>query len=288
MKCKLRFYPVYSILVILPTTNDLFTGLKVHLKRHKSTGDLTCPEDGCHKVFASFSSFNTHVLKKHSSYDDLSLAGSSNNTSDHAADARNSYILFENSNNKQNSDGVDCSTSFQPSSSSVITVMNIKSEKDTGQATTCSSNHVESNAAAFGGDGDDPLTLQQQHPQQQQSYLEALVSTLNGPHSVNSSSKLPYSLKDTVLPKEEPIKDGEAALDMTNLQMAYFQPQYTETCFNYTSTPDSTSSDSTQTETISTTNPSDILELLHQSYFTIDDSDASLKLLNRAEHWQYW
>lgn len=55
-----------------------------------------------------------------------------------------------------------------------------------------------------------------------------------------------------------------------------FQPQYTEAQFNYTSSRDNAMT----TETLSTSNPSDILSLLHQSFFTIDDSEASLKLLS--------
>ena len=54
-----------------------------------------------------------------------------------------------------------------------------------------------------------------------------------------------------------------------------FQPSFTEGHFRYTS-----ASDLKGTETASMSNSSDVVNLLNQSYFTIDDSEAALKLLS--------
>ena len=78
-------------------------------------------------------------------------------------------------------------------------------------------------------------------------------------------------LGKNVQPKIEPTDQADVAIKET-----FFQPQYTEARFNYTNSQESSST----TGTIATSDPSDILNLLHQSYFTIDDSEASLKLLS--------
>lgn len=69
----------------------------------------------------------------------------------------------------------------------------------------------------------------------------------------------------------------ETAISSQNDDYEHFQPQYTQGRFNFASTNGQLSSLS---ETVTTTNPSDIVSLFNQSYITIDDSDAALKLLS--------
>lgn len=70
--------------------------------------------------------------------------------------------------------------------------------------------------------------------------------------------------------------DSDSRSSIYSPTHTHFQPKFTQTQFNYVSSTDSTN----VSETVSTSNPSDIVSLLNQSYFTIDDSEAALKLLS--------
>ena len=72
----------------------------------------------------------------------------------------------------------------------------------------------------------------------------------------------------------EPGAGGDEASDGSDYE--HFTPQHTSGEFLYSSSSDA----SITTETMTTTNPSDIVKLLNQSFITIDDSDAALKLLS--------
>lgn len=115
-----------------------------------------------------------------------------------------------------------------------------------------------------------PVNNGNQKSSEHQIYLDALVSTLKEDtallptcsQSVNNE-KLDINVMSTQsIPQQEAL-----------MQDSFFQPQYTEAHFNYTS-------DTNTADVLSTRNPSDIVGLLNQSYFTIDNSNAALRLLS--------
>ena len=247
----------------------LISGLKVHLKRHKSTDDLTCPEDGCKQVFASFTKFNSHVKKKHASCGDLRSIASTTTPSNGqrcTEDESTDVLLKSDSTRKifatsctitkasearskiKNEFGGDYGSSqSQPSS---VTGEDIK-------PTLFSENSSFSTSSSALNDVFVPQEHHQHIQEQQRHQSQQLQS---------SSQK---NLENMSIPA---FKQGDLPGEVDT---SSFQPQYTEARFNYTS-----SADSNMTGTLSTSNPSDILSLLHQSFFTIDDSEASLKLLS--------
>lgn len=74
---------------------------------------------------------------------------------------------------------------------------------------------------------------------------------------------------------EQKVFQPPTAEGVADAGVGLFNPALTESYFVCSSEDPSSS-----TETIESRNPSDILSLLNQSYFTIDDSDAALRLLS--------
>ena len=194
---------------------------------------MACPEDGCNKVFASFSRFNSHVQKKHASCSDLS--------------------------------SLPHSESFDFND----TEMMVKIKKEESKFTlTCPESDKKPMVSS--------IPSLRQHSQKRHDLTSSLSTTSSkidtDPYHHQPAKRAP-SLRNNFQTSAISL-EPEQTNDIN--PSTSFQPQYTEAQFNYTSSTDSTLT----TETVSTSNPSDILSLLHQSFFTIDDSEASLKLLS--------
>ena len=230
----------------------------MHLKRHKSTEDMTCPEDGCNKVFASFSRFNSHVQKKHSSCSDLSSL--SNSKLSDGGHFENSQIVL---NLKSQDFQIPSSSSYSATANSEVRIK----KEESKFTTSCSQSSPNKKPVTSSSLSQNTANQHVLDPSASSSNVfadpEAPVLYHQHINESTSSVKNESSINVETTPTDE--------VD----PCSSFQPQYTEARFNYTS-----SSDSTLTETLSTSNPSDILSLLHQSFFTIDDSEASLKLLS--------
>ena len=237
--------------------------MKVHFKRHKSTEDIVCPEDGCNEIFGSFYRFSSHVQKKHASCSDLTLISNSNGSKINSLKSQDSSSL---SSSSMQSD----STSSSSSRTETVSSASDKIKKEESAFTSTCSQSLP----------DKKLVI---------SSMPSTSKPVNHhDHQISSSSsiKIDTDLNDhQQITKQDPSLRNDFQMSATSLEpekmddidpSTSFQPQYTEAQFNYTTSTDNT----LKAETLSTSNPSDILSLLHQSFFTIDDSEASLKLLS--------
>lgn len=203
-------------------------------------GDLTCSDSDCIKTFQNASNFSTHT---HSSCGDLQ------------AFVKNIPSTLNEAKH------LSAHTDVKPLNIGQFSVERVASSSQ-------SSLHAHNSPSSFHASNESGKT------NEHQLYLDALVSTLkedtpNFPscsQSVNNE-KLDVNIMST-LPPQQPVMQQP-------FHQSFFQPQYTEAHFNYTSDANANISD-----VLSTRNPSDIVNLLNQSYFTIDDSDAALRLLS--------
>lgn len=207
-------------------------GLKVHLKRHKSTGDLTCPEYGCQQTFATQSSLDIH-FKKHLSSDDILsfMCPDQSCTQRFVSKSNLQDHLYQHCNT-----GPMQSTEKHPGAEHYINKLN----SNNGDPENAGHSSLET-----------PLAL-------------GLASSMEVYQSTEGRSMSPLS--------NEP---GASDFNKNVTDVSTFQPSFTEGHFRYTS-----ASDLKSTETASMSNSSDVVNLLNESYFTIDDSEAALKLLS--------
>lgn len=207
-------------------------GLKVHLKRHKSTGDLTCPEYGCQQTFATQSSLDIH-FKKHLSSDDILsfICPDQSCTQRFVSKSNLQDHLYQHCNT-----GPMQSTEKHPGAEHYINKLN----SNNGDPENAGHSSLET-----------PLAL-------------GLASSMEVYQSTEGRSMSPLS--------NEP---GASDFNKNVTDVSTFQPSFTEGHFRYTS-----ASDLKSTETASMSNSSDVVNLLNESYFTIDDSEAALKLLS--------
>lgn len=208
-------------------------GLKVHLKRHKSTGDLTCPEYGCQQTFVTQSSLDIH-FKKHFSSDDVSsfICPDQSCSQRFVSKANLDNHLYQHRNT-----GSMQSAEKHPGAEHYINKLN----SNNGELENAGHSSLET-----------PLALGLA------SSMEVLQSTVEGRSMSPPSNKI-----------------GAGGFVRNVNDISTFQPSFTEGHFRYTS-----ASDLKGTETASMSNSSDVVNLFNQSYFTIDDSEAALKLLS--------
>ena len=212
----------------------LFVGLKVHIKRHRSTGDLNKPEDGCDKSFVSKSGSSSHA-KAHSSDDDLPNDNS-------PVEGWNE--LFQCPEN-------DCSQQFTSLTSLSMHFTEHKQNQENFQMLSLTDNSNLLHHSVI--------------KRTNMSIEDNILRMGEGELSSNDC----HTVRDE--PSSSSVRKSPLTVDDQ-----YFQQQYAGGHFNYISSVGSTST----TESISTENASDIVNLLNQSYFTIDDSDAALRLLS--------
>ena len=208
-------------------------GLKVHLKRHKSTGDLTCPEYGCQQTFVTQSSLDIHFKKRVSSDDIPSFICPDQSCSQRFVSKAN---LEDHLYHHRNT-GPMQSTEKHPGAEHCINKLN----SNNGDPENAGHSSLET-----------PLALGLA------SSMEVFQSTVEGRSMSSLSNKL-----------------GAGDFNKNVNNISTFQPSFTEGHFRYTS-----ASDLKSTETRPMSNSSDIVNLLNESYFTIDDSEAALKLLS--------
>ena len=264
-----------------------YLGLKTHTKRHKSLEDLRCPETGCDIKFHSKTHWSNHIRLHSRSHEDISKIGACSNDSREFEDSNSNSIASANSLTLGCPE-TGCQMTF--STMSGLSNHYIQMHR---------SNDDLSFKKEFTGKDDEMVPRSSSFD----SNIDMLVSALKAQDSNNTGQKVldgPNSSfgldrnswwtsrnRSNTMPLEssQDANMDSSVSDNHFFENAYFDPTLTDGYFlcsreNTITTDEGTVTTVNSSESVATQNPSDILSLLDQSYFTIDDSEAALRLLS--------